>query len=93
VSKQYQNTDADPSGAMRLAVPETVSVAMAEIAADLRDGLLTLAVGTGLQVMATMMEVDVTAVAGPRGRPTRTGWRCGTGPSAARGPWVGGGCR
>jgi transposase-like protein len=41
---------------------------MAEIAADVREGLLALAVGTGLQVMATMMEADVTAVAGPRGR-------------------------
>ena len=68
MSKQYQNTDADTRQAVDVAVPETVSVAMAEIAADMREGLLALAVGTGLQVMATMMEADVTAVAGPRGR-------------------------
>ena len=68
MSKQYQNRDADTSEAMSLAVPELVTVTMAEIAEDMREGLLALAVGTGLQVMATMMEADVTAVAGPRGR-------------------------
>jgi transposase-like protein len=68
VSKQYQNTDADTSQAVNLVVPARVTVTMAEIAADVREGLLALAVGTGLQVMATMMEADVTAVAGPRGR-------------------------
>jgi putative transposase len=68
VSKQYQNTDADTRQAVDVAVPETVSVAMAEIAADMREGLLALAVGAGLQVMATMFEADVTAVAGPRGK-------------------------
>ena len=68
MSKEYQNTDADTSQAVNLAVPERVTVTMAEIAADVREGLLALAVGTGLQVMATMMEADVTAVAGPRGR-------------------------
>lgn len=68
MSKQYQNTDADTSQAVNLVVPARVTVTMAEIAADVREGLLALAVGTGLQVMATMMEADVTAVAGPRGR-------------------------
>jgi len=55
-----------------VAVPEQVSVAMAEIAADMRQGLLALAVGAGLQVMQSLMEEDVAACCGPRGRA-----RCG----------------
>jgi hypothetical protein len=38
--------DCDP------AVPDTVSAALAELAGEMREGLLALAVGTGLQVMA-----------------------------------------
>src|SRR5215207_312219 len=41
---------------------------MAEIAGCMREGLLALAVGTGLQVMAALMEADVTGMAGPKGR-------------------------
>src|SRR3954464_4531063 len=53
---------------------------MAEIAADMREGLLALAVGTGLQVMQQLMEADVAAVCGPRGRhdPARVATRHGT---------------
>ena len=50
------------------AFPEQVSVAMAEIAENMQEGLLALAVGAGLQVMQTLMEADVTALAGPKGR-------------------------
>ena len=32
------------------------------------EGLLALAVGAGLQVMAALMEADVTALAGPKGK-------------------------
>ena len=49
-------------------VPDTVSVALAELAGEMREGLLALAVGTGLQVMAAIMEEDVTAACGPKGR-------------------------
>ena len=61
-------------------VPEVVSVAMREIAADLREGLLAMAVGAGLQVMAAMMAADVDALCGPRGRhdPDRTAIRHGS---------------
>jgi transposase-like protein len=78
VSKNYQSKEIDTS---RLAVPETVNVALGEIAEDMREGLLALAVGTGLQVMATMMEADVTAVCGPKGRhdPQRAATRHGHG--------------
>jgi len=63
-----------------LAVPEHVSIAMVEIAADMREGLLALAVGAGLQVMAQLMQADVTAVCGPKGKhdPDRTATRHGT---------------
>jgi putative transposase len=90
VTKKYQTTEFDTN---TLAVPEQVSVAMNEIAADMREGLLGLAVGTGLQVMQELMEADVTAVCGPKGKhvPERTATRHGT--SAARSPWVAGGSR
>jgi len=62
-----------------LAVPEQVSVAMSAIAADMREGLLALAVGAGLQVMAELMEADVAAVCGPCGKhdPARSAVRHG----------------
>jgi hypothetical protein len=76
VTKKYQKTTPD---ATALAVPEQVSIAMEEIAADMREGLLALAVGAGLQVMQ-LMAAEVTAVCGPRGRhdPGRTATRHGT---------------
>ena len=53
---------------------------MGEIAEDMREGLLALAASAGLQVMASLMEADVAAVCGPRGRhdPGRTAVRHGT---------------
>jgi len=77
VTKKYQMNEFDRS---KLAVPEQVSVAMSEIAADLREGLLALAVGAGLQVMQQLMDADVAAACGPRGQqdPDRTATRHGT---------------
>jgi transposase-like protein len=65
VKKNYQRSDAAATG---LAVPEAVTVAMAELAGDVQEGLLAIAVGTGLQVMAAMMNADVAAVCGPKGK-------------------------
>jgi putative transposase len=78
VRKNYQNREIDTS---QPAVPDTVSVALTQLAGELREGLLALAVGTGLQVMAAIMEQDVTAVCGPKGRhdPDRTATRHGHG--------------
>lgn len=42
-------------------MPEHVNVVMAEVAADMREGLLALAVGAALQVMTALMDSDVTA--------------------------------
>jgi len=63
-----------------VSVPDVVSVAVSEIAADVREGLLAMAVGAGLQVMAAMMAADVDALCGPRGRhnPDRTATRHGS---------------
>jgi transposase-like protein len=54
---------------------------MAELAGDVQEGLLAMAVGTGLQVMAAMMNADVEAVCGPKGRhdSARSAVRHGTG--------------
>jgi putative transposase len=41
---------------------------MAEIAVSMQEGLLALAVGAGLQVMQALMDADVTALSGPKGR-------------------------
>jgi transposase-like protein len=78
VRKHYQNEKIDTS---QPAVPDTVSVALAELAGEMREGLLALAVGTGLQVMAALMEADVTAACGQKGRhdPERAATRHGRG--------------
>jgi putative transposase len=68
VTKKYQTTVPD---ATALAVPGRVSIAIDEIAADTQEGLLALAVGAGLQVTAQLMEEDVRAVCGPKGRHDR----------------------
>jgi putative transposase len=62
-SSQIQSVDASAS-----AIPERVSVAMSEIAENMQEGLLALAVGAGLQVMQALMEADVTTLAGPKSR-------------------------
>lgn len=79
MSKNYQSKKIDMPGTARIAVPEHVSVAMEEIAANMEEGLLALAGGTGLQVMRALMGEDVSAVCGPRGRhdPDRVGVRHG----------------
>jgi putative transposase len=63
-----------------VAVPEQVIVSMAEIAESAKEGLLALAVGTGLQVMAAMFDEDVTRLCGPDGRHnlSREGYRHGS---------------
>ena len=68
MTNKYQINDPKTNGALNLAVPDAVSVTMNEIAADMREGLLALAVGAGLQVMAALMEADVAAVCGPRSK-------------------------
>jgi transposase-like protein len=78
VRKTYQNEEIDTSAPT---VAEAVSVALAELAGEVQEGLLALAVGTGLQVLTALMEKDVTAQCGVKGRhdPTRCATRHGHG--------------
>jgi transposase-like protein len=66
----------------KLQLPEQVSVAVAELAGAAREGLLALAVGTGLQVLQAMLAEDVARLVGPKGRhiPDRTAVRHGSEP-------------
>jgi transposase-like protein len=80
VTNNYQNYRARTSAELGHVMPETVSVSMAEIAADMREGLLALGVGTGLQVMQQLMETDVATICGAKGKhdPARRAVRHGT---------------
>jgi putative transposase len=83
VSNTYQKksrcAQPDPMPA-EVAVPEQVIVSMAEIAGAAQEGLLALAVGTGLQVMAAMFAEDAERLCGPDGKhnPGRAGYRHGS---------------
>src|SRR6266542_3080081 len=84
MGKQYQTSDVHAStpsmsSVLGVAVPEQVGVALAEIAESATEGLLALSVGAGLQVMQTLMEQSVVALAGPKGKhnPNRTAVRHG----------------
>ena len=64
-----------------VAVPEQVIVSMAEIAESAKEGLLALAVGAGMQVMAAMFDEDAARLCGPEGKHNhgRAGYRHGAG--------------
>ena len=66
----------------QLELPEQVTVAVAELAGAAREGLLALAVGTGLQVLEVMLAADVARLVGPKGRhnPERVAVRHGSEP-------------
>ena len=80
VKKDYQKDDTTAT-AVEATLPEAVTVTLAELAGSLREGLLALAVGAGLQVMDALIDESVTALAGPKFKqdPDRTAVRHGTG--------------
>ena len=83
MSKTYQKNRRAGQAATppaEVAVPEQVIVSMAEIAESAKEGLLALAVSTGLQVMTAMFEEDVTALCGPESKHNgdRAGYRHGS---------------
>jgi putative transposase len=83
VSNTYQKNRRraqDDRQLCEVAVPEQVVVSMAEIAGAAKEGLLALAVGTGLQVMAAMFDEDTDRLCGPDGKhnPGRAGYRHGS---------------
>jgi putative transposase len=59
-----------------------VTVAVAKLASAAREGLLALAVGTGLQVLEVMLDEDVARLVGPKGshNPDRAAVRHGSEP-------------
>lgn len=61
----------------KIELPEQVQVSLAELAGRAKEGLLAFAVGVGLEVFRTLLEEDVTALVGPKGRhnPDRTAYR------------------
>ena len=77
MKKDYQKKAAS---ATMPVLPQAVTVALAELAGDVQEGLLAMAVGTGLQVMAAMMGADLEVGCGPRGKndPARTAVRHGS---------------
>jgi hypothetical protein len=61
-------------------VPDSVAIAMTDLAQELREGLLALAVGTGLQVMDVPLRRERHSPCGPEG-PSRPG-------PHGRAPWT-----
>lgn len=57
--------------AVSLALPEHVQLSLGEIAGQAKEGLLTLAVSTGLAVLHETMEWEVERIVGPKGRHDR----------------------
>jgi putative transposase len=73
----------------QLELPEQVTLAVAELAGVAREGLLALAVGTGLQVLQAMLAEDVAGLVGPKAsqpRPHRRAARQRTRPGDPRRP-------
>jgi hypothetical protein len=77
--KNSRRAEPDPLPG-EIAVPEHVLVSMAEIAGAAKEGLLALAVGTGLQVLTAMFDEDAARMCGPAGKHNadRGGYRHGT---------------
>ena len=61
---QTKTTGTNPTPA----VPAEVLVSLGEIVESAKEGLLALVVGAGIQVMYAMMDADVAALVGPKGR-------------------------
>ena len=68
----------------QLELPEQVTLAVAELAGAAHQGLLALAVGTGLQVLQAMLAADVAPLLGANGATTQTGQGCVTAVSLVR---------
>jgi putative transposase len=79
MSKHTQPTRPADAG---LVLPEQVTIALAELAGAAREGLLALAVGTGLGVLGELLAADVDGLVGLKGRhnPDRAAVRHGTQP-------------
>ncbi len=79
MKKTYQTRTA-PMATDELVMPESVTLAMADLAETVEEGLLALAVGAGFGVMQVMMQESVTGLCGPKGvhDPARSAVRHGS---------------
>jgi putative transposase len=61
-------------------LPEEIALAMTDIAAAAREGLMAMSVAAGMAVMAAMFEAEITEIAGLKGKhnPGRAAVRHGT---------------
>ncbi|MGH2751240.1 MAG: IS256 family transposase, partial [Actinomycetota bacterium] len=64
-------------GQSKIELPEQVEVSLAELAGKTKQGLLAFAVAVGLDVFKTVLEEDVTAIVGDKGKhdPDRVAYR------------------
>lgn len=78
MSKTYHKST--ESASADVIVPAEVTIGLAEIAASAKEGLLALAVGTGLKVMEAMFAEDVGRLCGPKSKHNseRAGYRHGS---------------
>ena len=69
-----------------------MSLALADIAAVAREGLLAMSVAAGMAVMQTMFEAEITAAAGLKGKhnPERTAVRHGSEKGSVTPGWLSG---
>jgi len=76
--------DRDEATAVAAGLPAEVSVALADVAGAVRDGLLAFSCSAGLMVIGQIMTEEMTAKVGPRGRhdPHRVATRNGTAPGS-----------
>jgi len=78
-------TVAERDEASRLAqLPAEATVALQDLAASIKDGLMALCCSAGLAVVAQLMEEEMTAKVGPKGRhdPERIATRNGSAPGS-----------
>ncbi len=59
---------ASPDQALRADLPESVQLALGDLAGAAREGLLAMSVGVGLGVMAELMAAEIDEVVGPKGK-------------------------
>ena len=66
--------------AAELSLPESVVISLVDLAGAAKEGLLALAVGTGLETLHVLLDESVTALAGPKGKhnPERAAVRHGS---------------
>jgi len=71
-------------GEHELALPPRVQEALGQLVGAAKEGLLALSIGVGLGVLAELLEAEVVAVVGAKGRHDRGGSPSVTGTSRAR---------